>query len=124
MRLYAAAAGEATAVNLTRVHLRKLAPVVKGFSVLALFGAGLVLPSPAHPDCVTQLTGEVICGTGSCNTDLYGEASCAQYRFGTGVRTHCDDAAPRGSALPRPHYLPVLRAGGLRPRWSAAEADA
>jgi hypothetical protein len=68
---------------------------VKGFSVLAVLVAGLMLPSSAYPDCVTQLTGEVICGTGPCNTDLKGQASCAQFRFGSAVRTGCGDAAPR-----------------------------
>jgi hypothetical protein len=66
---------------------RKLAPMVKGLSVLALLVAGLMLPSPAHPDCVTLVSGEVVCGTGPCNTDLYGQASCAQFRFGSAVRT-------------------------------------
>jgi hypothetical protein len=65
--------------------------MVKGHFVLALLVAGLMLPSSAYPDCVTQLTGEVICGTGPCNTDLYGRASCAQFRFGSAVRTSCGD---------------------------------
>jgi hypothetical protein len=67
--------------------------MVKGLSVLALLVAGLMLPSSAYPDCVTQLTGEVICGTGPCMTDLYGQVSCAQYRFGSAVRTSCGDEA-------------------------------
>jgi hypothetical protein len=72
---------------------RKLCSMLKGFSVLAFLVAGLMLPPSAHADCVTQITGEVICGTGPCNTDMKGQASCAQYRFGTAVRTSCGDAA-------------------------------
>jgi hypothetical protein len=65
--------------------------MVKGLSVLAVLVASLMLPSSTYPDCVTQLTGEVICGTGPCNTDMKGQASCAQFRFGSAVRTSCGD---------------------------------
>jgi hypothetical protein len=101
--LGSACRGEAAVKILPSRHRnrRRVAPMVKkGLPVLALLVA-MLLPS-AHADCVTQLTGEVICGTGPCNTDMKGQASCAQYRFGTAVRTSCGDRPFEGDFRVRP----------------------
>jgi hypothetical protein len=60
--------------------LKRLAP-------LLAFLAVLMPPTPARPDCLTDLWGEVICGLGPCTSDRYGRVYCAQFRFGTAVRT-------------------------------------
>jgi hypothetical protein len=60
--------------------------MVKSLSVLALL-APLIMPSSAQAACLTDLWGEVICGTGGCIADLHGQVHCAQFRFGSAVRT-------------------------------------
>src|SRR5262245_18264270 len=57
-------------------------------AVLAIAVAiGVSTVPSASADCMKERSGEVICGGGPCLRDLYGVVYCAQFRFGSVLRT-------------------------------------
>jgi hypothetical protein len=62
--------------------------IAKYVTALALtMVTSVVLFGAAEADCLTELSGATMCGTGPCATDLHGRVSCAQWRFGSVMRT-------------------------------------
>lgn len=41
----------------------------------------------ANADCMKNLTGELVCGKGECQRDLYGNVLCSAFFKGSAVRT-------------------------------------
>ena len=57
-------------------------------AALALgLAASLSVSAPAVADCLKDRAGEVVCGGGPCLRDVNGEVTCAQFRFGSVLRT-------------------------------------
>jgi hypothetical protein len=59
----------------------KLAALALGLAI------SLLLSAPAVADCAKERSGQVICGGGPCLRDVNGEVTCAQFRFGSVLRT-------------------------------------
>jgi uncharacterized low-complexity protein len=47
----------------------------------------LSLSAPAVADCLKERSGQIICGGGPCLRDVNGEVTCAQFRWGSVLRT-------------------------------------
>ena len=61
--------------------IMKLAALALGLAT------SLLLSAPAVADCLKDRSGVVICGGGPCLRDVNGEVTCAQFRFGSVLRT-------------------------------------
>src|SRR5688572_8901962 len=61
--------------------MKKLAALALGLVI------SLALSAPAVADCLQDRSRQVICGGGPCFRDVYGEVTCAQFRFGSILRT-------------------------------------